>query len=524
MNKGKTRGAWGLKRLFAAVTAALLIAVAAGCGSGGLNQNGDGGGPSGPRKKVNISIFNGGNGHEWLLNAEKVYENANKNVDIVIKTTVLPWQLLDQIKGGLTGTDIFMGISPLHPLVEDGTFIPLDDVYAKTAPGETKTLEEKLSPEYRSDVRYGDHYTAILWADNATALAVNLTTLNGAFPGGGYELPRTSDELLALGDRLKSAGVYPMVFSGGDSYMNYLLSTFWAQYDLTAYDNYFTAQHIVEGETVKAANGESLNQPGKLAALQACEILLRNTNGYMHPNSNSMTFIEAQAAFAGLGYGFNDNKKVAFMPNGSWLENEIHDILIDQPQDIVMIKVPVISAIRERLASVESDAELSALIKAIDANATALSGTGYEVTQKDFDEVKMARSLVGGAASAHQAGIPANSQVQAEAKDFLVFLASDTMGQIFAAETRGLLMPYGYIPQESGAVKFSDFAKSIIDFSAGSQSIRAHLTAKPVINGLTYTRGINDWSVSLFNRTKTAESIYNEDINHFLSQWQYIVG
>ncbi|MBQ6922651.1 MAG: hypothetical protein IJQ66_06140 [Clostridia bacterium] len=59
------------------------------------------------------------------------------------------------------------------------------------------------------------------------------------------------------------------------------------------------------------------------------------------------------------------------------------------------MKTPVISAIVKILPdrSVSNERELCALINAIDAGDTSLEGTGYSVTQNDYDRVKDARNL-----------------------------------------------------------------------------------------------------------------------------------
>ncbi|MDR1092795.1 MAG: extracellular solute-binding protein [Clostridiales bacterium] len=509
------------KRLWFGLACALALA-GSGCFTGPVDK-----GKQGANVTLNITAFNAGFGLDWLYGLRDVYQNTNKNVKIEIKTTVLPWGVAEQIDGGLGGIDIFMATCDLYGFVDKGSFIGLNDVYAMKPAGEDKTVEEKIFPEYKESLYYKGEWTAMPWAHGVTGMTVNLTTLAKLFPGG-YELPRTTDEFIAFAGRIKNAGHYALAFSGGDSYMEYMWRPLWAQYDPEAYAGYFQGRYFDGSEWKNADAGQSLAQPGKLKALQVLETLLKNSNGYAHAYSNSMSFAEMQAAFAGLGYGgFVDNKTVAFCPNGSWLSSEIGHLLIEQaaagnPQDIRFMKMPILSAVREKCPSVESDAELSALIKAIDAGSGALSGEGYSVTQGDFDRVKRARSLVSENGTGHQAGITNWCPNKDAAKAFLVFLASDAAGRIYANSLNGLLLPYGYVPQDSSS--FSPFVQSVYGVMDGAE----YLSVYPLAlrrNSLFYTRYYNAWSVNLFGGSATAQSIYDDDVVYYTNQWgNYIAG
>ena len=89
---------------------------------------------------------------------------------------------------------------------------------------------------------------------------------------------------------------------------------------------------------------------------------------------------------------------------------------------LVMVKMPIISSIVDTLENKNmTDAELSAVIDAIDAGETSYPG----VSQKDFDRLVEARRMVYSATFDHCAGIPARAKNKDLAKDFLEFMASD---------------------------------------------------------------------------------------------------
>lgn len=79
-----------------------------------------------------------------------------------------------------------------------------------------------------------------------------------------------------------------------------------------------------------------------------------------------------------------------FMANGDWFDNEMRSFCegLEQTQGycdtVKLMKTPVISSIIDQTPTIENDAELSALISAIDAGETALKGEGYDVSQEGF--------------------------------------------------------------------------------------------------------------------------------------------
>ena len=111
-----------------------------------------------------------------------------------------------------------------------------------------------------------------------------------------------------------------------------------------------------------------------------------------------------------------------------------------------MIKMPIISSIVDTLENKNmTDAELSAVIDAIDAGATSYPG----VSEKDFNRLVEARRMVYSATFDHCVGIPAKAKNKDLAKEFLKFMASDMGQAIYAQHLNGLSMAYGYEPTGS---------------------------------------------------------------------------
>lgn len=516
-----------MKKVFCVLLSVVLLMGALSACGGDSNTNNNNG--SGAKGSINIAVANFGTGYEWLEQIADAYMKANPGTKITVTPTVLPHSLLEQLKGGLEGYDIFMGTSPLHLEYADGVFQEIDSVYSSIPQGETKTVAEKMDPNMLNAMiaKVDGHYVQMPWANLLTGFLVNRTTLDTIYGVGNWECPKTTDEWLEMSKDIRSKGHYSFVFSTSDSYMSQCVQTWWNQYDADSYINYFEGMvPSADGTLQEATSGQSLKAPGKLKALQVAETLMKKGNGYAHQYSNSMSFSDAQAAFCGMGYGFSDTKLVAFMPNGSWFENEARDLIVDNEQDIIFAPTPMLSAVIEVLPdkSVENDAELAAVITAIDAGETALSGNGYEVTQADFDYIADARAVTENLGMAHKAGVLANSKNPELAKDFLVFLASDTAGQIYANVTGGLTLPFGYVPESTGATTpFVDTLNAFIGIAKASSDVaQARLNMN---GGQIFMIGDNaGWSAAMFAGTKNAEALYNDDIQRYTDQWGALTG
>ena len=68
-----------------------------------------------------------------------------------------------------------------------------------------------------------------------------------------------------------------------------------------------------------------------------------------------MSYIQAQAAFAGIGYA-DDKKLSAFMPNGDWMYHETKDYFDSTGHGPGFMRMPVISDIVETLELYEDGA------------------------------------------------------------------------------------------------------------------------------------------------------------------------
>jgi N-acetylglucosamine transport system substrate-binding protein len=139
------------------------------------------------------------------------------------------------------------------------------------------------------------------------------------FAKNGWQVPTTFDEMLALCERIKAAGIAPWTYGGvnaGDYVMDLLLG--------------MAAKQGGNDVLTKIDNLEpnAWSQAVVVAGAQAVEEMVRK--GYFMPGSEGLKHTEAQTAWV--------QGKAAFYVSGSWIENEMKGIA---PADFTMTAAPV---------------------------------------------------------------------------------------------------------------------------------------------------------------------------------------
>ena len=352
---------------------------------------------------------------------------------------------------------------------------PLDDVYDAVPEGQDHTIKANMSTSLYDYLRDGEgHVYQMNAMDSVSTLVYNADVLTNFLgqEGTDWNVPRTTDEFWAICDRLKTIGskvtdktsadmVYALTTSSQLLYYwDYIGNVFWAQYDgYESYLNYFEGKYYDEA-TKSWKTGPEINDTyGRKVALNHTSKMLSKGRGYIHTDVKDMGFKQAQQVLIGQGFGRN-KAKAAFMVTGDWFQTEMSGALANTPADLRMMKPPVVSEICEVLPdqSVSSDAELSALIAAVDAGSTALTGEGYEVTQNDYNRVKEARSMIYSATYNYPVCIPSyrSDDQKKLAKEFLKYYFFYVTQQVIAEKNGGIVAPYGYKPQ----IQMTNFMQS----------------------------------------------------------------
>ena len=323
-------------------------------------------------------------------------------------------------------------------------------VYNAEVPGEGILFKDKMLSNVYDNIAYypvGEYdaeptYWFVPWMLSAGGFVYNATL----FEELGLTVPNTTDELFALMERVKSGDIqnkaeYNHTYTLIDtkiSYINYLFPQWWAQYEgAGGYENFWNG---ISADGVRNSV-EIFSQKGLLKALEVFHDLYNENNGYYDRSSVTYEFIAGQTRLL--------TREGLILPCGSWFSNEMKDLANELKaegyNDIIdMMKTPIVSDIIEKTPSIADDGELSALIDAIDAGSTQLSGEGYDVTQADFDTIRKARGVMFGLCDTSTAVIPSAATAKEVAIDFLRYMATDRALSLYAQNTSGGVLAFDY--------------------------------------------------------------------------------
>ena len=376
---------------------------------------------------INIRVWDGGFGLKWLDNVIVAFEEKYPDVKIGVSDTVERQQIVGDVTGLSSKYDLVFSESSFTDYAQE-CLEPIDDVYAYTNKDESTSVGNKIMPIYHKYLLNKGHYYSIPSYVGTYGIVYNSDYIEDD------EVPVTTEELKALCGR--TVGAKPFIFSGdtGATYWEFIYYTWFAQYEgRDAYSASLSGQII-------DANGEYKYDPsaayleGGLKAMQVCEDLLWYDNKYIVEDSAALPFIDAQRSFLKGG--------AVMMYNGSWLFNEMKTLFPSGTEsEFKMMKTPVISAIKDKCTTIADDAELAALIRAIDAGETALTGEGYDVNEADFAKVSDARSFFYAGSEGANAVIPVKARNKELAKRFLTFMYSEEGIEAHASAKAGNVLP-----------------------------------------------------------------------------------
>lgn len=427
----------------------------------------DGGGTGGGKKgSISVHYYEGGFGTETHDKLTADYK-ALTGVTVNWKPSYSQGEIQQLVQSGQEQYDIVMPLLNMYASQDSGKLESLDEVYNATPDGEKLPIKNKMNQDMRDYLLADDgHYYQMVSNDSVSAICYNADTLDAAFGEGKWKIPLTTKQMINMSDQLVQKGYYAFSTSTAiNYYWDYMGTVWWAQYEgLESYNNFYYGKYFDEKANEWKYGPEINDAKGRTVALDTLSEIMSRGNGRMHALATNMDFKNAQRAFLGKGY-MGDNKKVAFMVNGDWLENEMASTLISSPQDIGMMRAPVVSELANKLKSVGSEENLIAIIKAVDENKTyeqTATGNLSGLTEKDFEHVRQARLMVYTATPNYPIGIPSNRPDAKKelAKDFLVYLYSDRAQRIIAQTLKGLCYPSGYDVLADDSVQMSDFVKT----------------------------------------------------------------
>lgn len=471
------------------------------------------------RRGINVVIDEAGFGSSWLDNVADAYYKKF-GIPVNVEKNYISGETISQLNEGALAYDIAFPMGNILGAQSKNRIVDLTPLYERTPEGSDKPIKGMITPSlYEKMLTDDEKIYQVPWTESYMSIIYNKTSLDKAFPNG-YTLPRTTQELIDFCNRIKDeTSLYPFAFCPSIPYSYCAHLVWWAQYE--GFDNYYDYFYgyyrDANGERKLAKNGEVMDMPGREKSLVELQKLIYRGNGYMHAQADSMTYTDMQIAFLGQGYKGRDMKECAVAFNGNWLENEMKQYLAVKPQDIRMMKMPVISCITEKLEDKQmSEIKLRELITAIDNGETSCPG----VSENDFARVQEARKMVNAQTMySYPACIPVSSKNQDKAMDFLEYLISPEGQQIYADSMNGLTMPFGYYPKEG----VSSFIQSGYDlFGQDYLTIEADGFSPLVYNqGFTYYIGLID--SQLYSGTAPS-TILKSTKDYFMTYWDQIIA
>lgn len=451
----------------AAALAGTSLALFAGCGKKVDSDN---------PETLEVYVCNLGYGYQWaeqMLNAFKEEEWVKEkypNLQVSFSQDAVEQNSKNWLTNNSTDYDVIMCTNLESFLGEGKSTVDLTElVYEQKIPGEDVTFAEKMfdsvleSNRDPSSTAEDPHYYTATFASGMTGIAYNATVLAQL----GFEEPNTTDELFAIcesiatgtyvagasGDYTVGASVDKKVYSsdtafisyGVSAYVNYIVETWWAQYEgSSGYSNYFRGMDS-EGNLTSAV----VYQQGKLKALEATEEMMEYTS--LVASAERDAYRRAQNEVV-LGTAL-------FMANGDWFDMEERDFAANAPGagEVRLMNAPVVSSIREKAPSIADDATLSLVVEAVDSGCDtieeaeqAFSGlAGKNVTEADFRTVHDARMLVYSIGPRHNVVIPECSPAKELAADFILYMATDKSLETYASVTGGASLPFDYDYQQN---------------------------------------------------------------------------
>lgn len=427
-------------------------------------------------KNLKIMVLNRGYGVEWLNALAAAYETKYPDKNIEIEEALITTSISTSLQGGKekNDTDLYFVVDngQSAALVDsyaskDGGFLDLTTLYNTTIPGESVTFGDKMNTSIKNQFVIDNHYYTFPWASSSIGLFYNEAVLNNVLGQGNWSVPNTTDELFALGDRYKVSqpNKFLLYCSILETVTQSLFLSWWAQYEgFENYNRFWKGQYYnaIEDE-VEGNSYKIFSQTGRLKAMQEMERLCRPSNGYAVENASAAddtTYTLYQTRF------FTPSENYALYPCGDWLYSESGS----GDNNVKMMKTPIISSIVEKLEYREgeaymSDAMLSQVVDAIDAGTTSFAN----VSEKDFNRIKEARTIVSSNANLQLGFIPAYANAAELAKDFLLFMASNEGINVYKNNLTGGFSPFEYAYDTS---KLNTFDKSVYNTIKGANFVQ----------------------------------------------------
>ena len=391
-----------VKFVAAALAAGLACAAFAGCNNKEKPNS---------ATDIEISFWEGSFGKTFMEDIVSGFMDKYPEYKVDLRTSKNAQTIANSLqKRKNDTTDIYFNQLSIFMNYTD-LFADLSEIVTETIPGETKSIKDKYDKSlYESLKNENGEVKTLGWAGSTTGIFYYADVLENE----GIDVPRTTDELADLVTSLGKKTSFVQLKDARMGYYQYLVKAWMAQYaGLDYYNNNWLQLKDESGKT-PSKDVYLSETDGRKQALDVLGSLL-----------NSKTSIEDPDKFK-VARMFNLGDAV-MMVNGNWVFGEVDAL---KEKNIKMMRTPVISALAQKLDTVADDAELSAVVAAIDnvldnGAAVSLTGSGYDVSQADWDKVYSARTMIYNNGSEHAMIVNKYTNAKDGVKKFIQYYYSD---------------------------------------------------------------------------------------------------
>ncbi len=532
-----------MKKWFSFLLAIVMLLSLAACGGGSGAGNGDNAENeekyANRSKRFTLCYYEGGYGADWLRAVVTDYmDNVNQDVYISLKNSTDNAVAREKITTQTGTYDMYF--IEVDMFQKAGVLEELSGLLDMEVPGEAGVkVKDKIDPQWLSYYEEdGSYYQMPATNFMGWNWTYNKTLLDSKLGEGNWALPRTTEELFALGEQLFEKDVFLTAFAGKDTtggadYLRYCYEVWFAQMTgMEGYDHYFNCLYNNNG-TYELAKDYPHNIVENKNAIEktyaTAQTLCQGRNGmeFIHSKSESLTFLDAQFLLNQGSFRGAQEYPIAFYYNGASAQQEMTDYVKDgiiQQQDVRMMKMPVISAIIDRTPSIKDDATLAAVVDYADGKGQLPEG----VTQEDAAIVTEARNMMAELVC-REFVVTKNAQNKEDILHFMAYLTSDRAQLIAAQNCNGLpVLNYGFVPtEEELGFAFTEFTRSVYDILDTAIVVDIAKFDKPVhlsvglswYKDTTVSGGTLSGNLYIKNAL-TAEEIYESTLQAYAGTWQ----
>ena len=532
-----------MKKWVSFLLAIVMLLSLAACGGGSGAGNGDNAENeekyANRSKRFTLCYYEGGYGADWLRAVVTDYmDNVNQDVYISLKNSTDNAVAREKITTQTGTYDMYF--IEVDMFQKAGVLEELSGLLDMEVPGEAGVkVKDKIDPQWLSYYEEdGSYYQMPATNFMGWNWTYNKTLLDSKLGEGNWALPRTTEELFALGEQLFEKDVFLTAFAGKDTtggadYLRYCYEVWFAQMTgMEGYDHYFNCLYNNNG-TYELAQDYPHNIVENKNAIEktyaTAQTLCQGRNGmeFIHSKSESLTFLDAQFLLNQGSFRGAQEYPIAFYYNGASAQQEMTDYVKDgiiQQQDVRMMKMPVISAIIDRTPSIKDDATLAAVVDYADGKGQLPEG----VTQEDAAIVTEARNMMAELVC-REFVVTKNAQNKEDILHFMAYLTSDRAQLIAAQNCNGLpVLNYGFVPtEEELGFAFTEFTRSVYDILDTAIVVDIAKFDKPVnlsvglswYKDTTVSGGTLSGNLYIKNAL-TAEEIYESTLQAFAGTWQ----